>query len=149
MQKLSRDSYSTRGRPAAEVRRDGLVLFAFLFASCALLVFSRLGLEPVHWLRWRLVGTVKPMLEVASVPIARVTQAWRRVATTVDALSEIEQLRQDNQRLRGWEWRAHELQRKLTQVSMLAVIHSTGRMKATSNCSKWAPSLAARRSKRL
>jgi rod shape-determining protein MreC len=120
MERLTQDTYTTRGRPLAKERRDGLVMFGFLFLSCALLVFNRLDLEPVRWLRWQVVAVVSPVLEAAAAPVGRARQAGRQVVTYVDALSEIEQLRRENQRLRGWEWRARELERKLSQVSALA-----------------------------
>ena len=56
----------------------------------------------------------------AAAPVGRARRAGHQVATYVEALSEIEQLRRENQRLRGWEWRARELERKLVQVSALA-----------------------------
>jgi rod shape-determining protein MreC len=120
MERLSRDAFSNRGRPLSRERRDGLVMFAFLFMSCALLVFSRLDLEPVRWLRWQLVSVVSPVLEISAAPVKRARQAGQKIVTYVGALSEIEQLRRENQRLRGWEWRARELERKLVQVSALA-----------------------------
>lgn len=120
MEKLHPDTYTTRGRPREPSRRDGLTLFALIFLSCALLVFSRLDLEPVRWLRWRLIGATSPVLVLAAGPVSKLRQAGRRALAAVDALSEIERLRADNQRLRGWEWRAAELERKLAQVSVLA-----------------------------
>ena len=120
MERLSRDAFSNRGRPLSRERRDGLVMFAFLFLSCALLIFSRLDLEPVRWLRWQLVSIVSPVLKFAIAPVGRARQAGQQIVTSVNALTEIEQLRRENQRLRGWEWRARELERKLVQVSALA-----------------------------
>ena len=95
-------------------------MFAFLFLSCALLVFSRLDLEPVRWLRWQILAIVSPVLEFSSGPVGRARQAGHQAVTSIDALAEIERLRRENQRLRGWEWRARELERKLGQVSALA-----------------------------
>ena len=120
MQKLSRDSYTTRGRPAGQTRQDGLVLFAFLFASCALLMFSRLDLEAARWLRWRLVAVVQPLLETVSVPITRLSQAGQRLVASGGALTEVEHLRAENARLRAIEWRARELERTVAQLSGLA-----------------------------
>ena len=120
MERLSRDSYSNRGRPLSRERRDGLVMFALLFLSCALLVFSRLDLEPVRWVRWQILAIVSPVLQFSTGPVGRVRQAGHQAVTSIDALSEIERLRSENQRLRGWEWRARELERKLGQVSALA-----------------------------
>lgn len=117
---LSQDSFTTRGRPPGGERRDGLSLFAFVFSACALLVFSRLDLEPVRWLRWQLIGMTAPVLELASAPIGHARQAGAWVQTYVEALSEIERLRLENQRLRSFEWRAKELERKLRQASALA-----------------------------
>ena len=108
-----------RGRSARERRGSSIALFAFLFVSFALLVFSRLELGLVQELRWRLTAVAAPVLSVTSAGVVQLRRVARMSASTFDAMLEVERLREENQRLRSWEWRARALERKVGLLSAL------------------------------
>jgi rod shape-determining protein MreC len=61
-----------------------------------------------------------PLLQAALVPFEPVRQAGRAAGEVFTLNSELERLRNENQRLKGWEWRATELERKLADLSATA-----------------------------
>jgi rod shape-determining protein MreC len=110
-----------RGRqlPGRTRSIGGLTLFALLFLSCALLAIGKLDLAAVRSLRWQVIELVTPALAMAQAPVTHARRMLRGAGSDGELREEIERLRADNQRLKAWEWRARELERKLQQLARL------------------------------
>lgn len=119
-QRLSPDSYSTRGRPARQARRQGLTTFVLVFASCALLLLSRLDLQPVRQLRSSLAEAMAPIMGLASPPVLAAQRTVARFTAIFTVGDELERLRKENQRLRAFAWRSRQQEQRLAQLSVLA-----------------------------
>lgn len=104
------------------VSHSGAALVAFSLASIALLALSRLDHSLVRGARGALADMATPALAAALVPFRPLQNAVRTLGSLMDARGEAEKLREDNQRLKGWEARARELERRLTQVESLAKV---------------------------
>lgn len=109
-----------RGRPSRGPVRLRLSLAVLMFASFSLLVLSRLGHDTVTHLRWQVSELMTPLLERIARPLDHVRRAGRAFTGIFDSAEEMERLRDENQRLKGWEWRAQEAERKLSELSELA-----------------------------
>lgn len=107
--------------PASPARRPiGALLPILFFLSIALLVLSRLDHGYIQRVRWQVTELISPVLRAAMVPLEPLRQAGRTVGESFSLLSELDKLRNENQRLKGWEWRAIELERKLADLSSSA-----------------------------
>lgn len=95
----------------------GLLLPGLIFLSVALLVLSRLDHGYVAGVRGQVTELMNPVLRAAMVPLEPLRAAARTVSETLTLHSEMERLRNENQRLKGWEWRAVELERKFAELS--------------------------------
>jgi rod shape-determining protein MreC len=95
-------------------------LVAFLFAAVALLVLSRLDHGYVRPFRWQLAELMAPALASVSSSLAQIRQAGRTLSSVFDLAEEVERLRDQNQRLKGWEWRAKESERRLSELAGLS-----------------------------
>ncbi len=125
MVQLRRDVYS-RNTPAlrtAGARADGGrpgIVFFLVFLSIALLFLSRLQHSYVSELRLHLAELMAPALKAAIVPIEPLKRAGQRISAYAELFGELDRLRTENQKLRGWEWRARETERKAEQLGRLA-----------------------------
>ncbi len=120
MIKLRPDLYSRQGGIARRVgARQGL-LSALVFLSIALLVLSRLQHGYITELRLQMAELMAPALKAALVPLEPVRRVGQRVSAYFEMFNELERLRDENQKLRGWEWRARETERKFVQLGRLA-----------------------------
>lgn len=93
--------------------------FALVFLCLVLLILSRLDYGPLRELRNGFTDLAAPVLEAASLPAARVRIAWQRLSSYADVFSELEALRDENLRLRQWEWQAKRLERRLAHMRSL------------------------------
>ncbi len=120
---------------AGDGRADGFrpgLLFVLVFVSIALLFLSRLQHVYVTELRLQLAELMAPVLKAALVPLEPIRRTGQRIANSADMFSELDRLRAENQRLRGWEWRAIETERKIEQLGRLVgVIDEPGLAFAT------------------
>lgn len=120
MTQLRPDAYSRRGNLSRNAGiRQGL-LSALVFMSIALLVLSRLQHGYVSDLRLQLAELMAPALKAALVPLEPVRRAGQRASAYFEMFNELERLRDENQKLRGWEWRARETERRMVQLGRLA-----------------------------
>lgn len=99
-----------RGRPAA-------ALPVLVFISLALLVLSRINHDYVDHLRWHVMEWMTPVLSALLVPIEPLRKAGQSLSAVASRSGELERLRAENQQLKGWEWRAKDLERKLESLS--------------------------------
>ncbi|MGF1649326.1 MAG: rod shape-determining protein MreC [Hyphomicrobiaceae bacterium] len=113
MSVLRDDAFSRRGRAQPQRRHAGALIFILMFISLALIVLSRLDHDIVKGLR----ALAAPILDPIIIAVGSKTEPVRRLGSRLDAAlvsqAEVEALREEVQRLRGWEWRARELEREL------------------------------------
>ncbi len=137
MIKLRHDIYARGSLPIrAGAARSGAgrpgLIFILVFVSVALLFLSRLNHGYVAELRLQLAELMAPALKAALVPVGPIRRAGQKVASYGDLFNELDRLRAENQRLRGWEWRARETERKSEQLGRLArVVEEPGLSFAT------------------
>ena len=127
MRVLRNDAYA-RGGENARSRgvRPGLT-FMLVFVSVALLFLSRLQHGQIAEIRLQLSELMAPVLKAAVVPIEPIRRFSQRVGSYFEMFGELERLRAENLRLRDWEWRAQETERKANQLARLAnVIEEPG-----------------------
>jgi rod shape-determining protein MreC len=108
---------------AARARgQRGAATAALMLVSVGLLALSRLDHSLVRVARDQLAEAGAPVLAVVMVPFRPVQNAVRTVAGMFDAQSEAERLREENQRLKGWESRAKELERRMVQLEQISKV---------------------------
>ncbi len=120
MRLLRHDTFSRRGTPDDLAPRSGTSLVVLMLVSIMLLALSRLDHPLVRGLRSVIGEIVAPTLKAAIVPFSPVQAVGRQIADTIDLHQELARLREDNQRLKGWEGRARELERRNAQLDQLA-----------------------------
>lgn len=69
--------------------------------------------------RARLSGPLASALEAVRAPFEPVVALGTRIADLFDLQEELERLRRENDELKGWQWRALELERRLADLSAL------------------------------
>ncbi len=111
-----------RGHIARAPGRFRMVLVLLMFLSSALLVLSRLEHEYIKHVRWQMAELMTPLLGTVSGPLEQMRRAGRTLTSIFDLASEVERLKDENQRLKGWEWRAVESERKLAELSDLSSV---------------------------
>ncbi|MEO1265000.1 MAG: rod shape-determining protein MreC, partial [Pseudomonadota bacterium] len=120
MTRLRDDTFQRRGKSRPRRRYVGAVVFALIFVSIALLVLSRLDHPYVAAMRSAAAPVLTPVLTALSGPLAPVRRLSERVQMLLAEQDEIERLRAEIQQLRGWQWKAEDLQRQLNALSALA-----------------------------
>ncbi|MGL4396815.1 MAG: rod shape-determining protein MreC [Hyphomicrobium sp.] len=108
-----------RGEVRSDRGRMRAVLPALVFVSIGLMVLSRLNHSAISDARWHVAQWMSPVLQAAMVPLAPVRHLGRQIAAQVDMADELQRLRDANQKLSNWEWRARELERKLENLEQL------------------------------
>ena len=109
-----------RPRPRRSWRAPGEFLnFTLIFVCIVLLVLSRIGHGALtamsdHFLDW-----AAPMLQATSAPVIMARHGAARVKSYVGTFSEIDRLREENAKLKQWEWRAKLAERKVVQLRAL------------------------------
>jgi rod shape-determining protein MreC len=98
-------------------RRFNMIVPGLIFVSVALLVLSRMEHSYVSSMRWRITELVTPVLSAALIPLEPLRWAGRNVTDVFVRVDELQRLRDENQQLQGWQWRANELERKFADLS--------------------------------
>ncbi len=117
---LKDDVFSRRPLKKVLGGRRGVTLFVLLFLSLGFLAMSRIGHPAVQNSRQALAEFVSPALQAIALPLAPLRRLGRQIATYASAGDEINRLRDEVQKLKGWESRAHELERRLADLGILA-----------------------------
>lgn len=91
-----------------------------LLMSLALLVLSRLEHKVITQLRWHVTEAMTPVLNTLLIPVEPLRWVKRRAKQHWQMIETLAQLRQENVKLRNWQWRALELQRKVETLNGLA-----------------------------
>ena len=130
-----RGSYVPRPRGAFTLRLP--VLF---FLSFALIALSRLDHPAIKELRAEAESWIAPALSAAMLPLEPARRLVRQVQSSYDGFAELERVKGENQRLKQWESRARDLERKTQELAFLTkaleqqrIDYRTVRVIATSN----------------
>jgi rod shape-determining protein MreC len=119
MRMLRPDVFQRRA-PAARRRQNAAAIFILALVSVGLLLLSRIEHPAVLKARSALSEALAPVIETVAVfmrPLRPLVDRFAALQTTAD---EVERLRRENQRLRGWQARAEELERRLADLGALA-----------------------------
>ena len=102
--------------------RFGVSIVVSIFISIALLALSRLDHSLVSHLRWRVAELMAPVLAEGGGVVERLRHSGRALMSLMDLAGEVERLKDENQRLKNWEWRARESERKLAELAILSAV---------------------------
>ncbi|MDH3580038.1 MAG: rod shape-determining protein MreC [Hyphomicrobiales bacterium] len=115
--------------------RGGLFIFALFFASFVLLILSKLENDVVSAMRGQFSDLAAPVLEWASLPAVYAKRGWERTTAYLSLYDDIERLKQENERLKQWQWRGTRMERRLNHLRALlnaideqALDQATGRV---------------------
>ncbi|MDX2308283.1 MAG: rod shape-determining protein MreC [Hyphomicrobium sp.] len=103
-------------RQPSRPRRHGASVPILLFVSMALLVLSRVNNDLVDRVRWQVMDVMTPVLSAILIPVEPLRRGVQSLSEYATLSAELERLRAENQKLRGWEWRAKDLERKLASL---------------------------------
>ncbi len=120
MKVLKDDVFSRRPAGARRRRRRGMGLFVFVLLSLSLLALSRIDHPQVRQARTELAEFAAPVLRIVAVPFAPLRWVGQQVAAYATVAEELERTKIENQKLKGWEARARELERRLEDLGVLA-----------------------------
>ncbi|WP_052699387.1 rod shape-determining protein MreC [Hyphomicrobium sp. 99] len=107
---------------AAPGKRVRPVLLLLVFVASGLMLLSRLDHSMLSGVRWQAASWLTPVLRGAMIPAEPVRQIGRSISTQVDLGNELERLRQENQKLESWKWRAQQLEGKVAGLEALAKV---------------------------
>ncbi len=91
-----------------------------LLMSLALLVLSRLEHKVITQLRWHVTEAMTPVLNTLLIPVEPLRWVKRRAKAHWQMNETLVKMREENIKLRNWQWRALELQRKVDTLNGLA-----------------------------
>ncbi len=91
-----------------------------LLMSLALLVLSRLEHKVITQLRWHVTEAMTPVLSTLLIPLEPLRWVKREAKEHWQMSEALVKVRQENIKLRNWQWRALELQRKIDTLNGLA-----------------------------
>ncbi|MDA7947592.1 MAG: rod shape-determining protein MreC [Hyphomicrobiaceae bacterium] len=97
----------------------GWLLFALYFASLVLLVFSRLENDQIREVRGLFTDLISPVLHAASQPAIYARRSKEQLGDYLDLFEELDRLKEENQKLKIWAWRAQRMERRLEHMNAL------------------------------
>ena len=107
-------------RPRRSWRAPGELLnFTLIFVCIVLLILSRIGHVALNQARDSFLDLTAPVLAATSVPVIMARHGVARVNSYVGSFSEIDRLKEENAKLKEWEWRAKLAERKVVQLRAL------------------------------
>ena len=109
-----------RGRAPTRGRRLRPLILLLLFVSSALMLLSRMDHSMLSDLRWQVASSMSPLFQSAMVPLDPLRDVGRTLGTQAGLQQEVDRLKQENQRLASWEWRARQLESKLADLEAIA-----------------------------
>lgn len=100
----------------------GLGFFLLVAIALAMLVFSAFYPLKTQEVRGNLENWAAPGLSGAVTLLAPLRSLARKFSRLSTGDEDLQRLRRENQELRGWQWRAAELERKLKDLQALAKV---------------------------
>ncbi len=127
LSRLRMNGFGSRGVEPSRAPRFRVAMPVLILVSLCLLVLSRLDHGSTHAMRWRITEAMQPLLTALFAPLEPVRWAARQVPGLFEASRDLEKVRDENQKLKSWEWRARDLERKLQDITELAhTVRETG-----------------------
>ncbi|CAA2138981.1 rod shape-determining protein MreC [Hyphomicrobium sp. ghe19] len=122
MARLKDDKLFLRRGDSAAGKRARPVLLLLVFVAAGLMLLSRLDHGMIGDVRWRAQSWLTPVLQGAMIPAEPIREIGRSISTHVDLGNELARLRQENQKLENWKWRARQLEAKVADLEALAKV---------------------------
>lgn len=120
MKMLRPDVFQRINRTQAPRRRGGASVVILALCGLGLLVLSRIDHPLVHKGRMAITELVAPALQAFAVPLRPVRALAERISQMSTTAEDVQRLVEENRRLRVWEARARELERRLADLGALA-----------------------------
>ena len=111
-----------RRTPARPVYRGYSAALMLVAVGVVLLVLGQRFPQEAADVRSRFAGPVSGLLETLQLPMKPVLQLRERYTDYVQIENELARLRAENDELKGWKWRAMELERRLADLSDLSKV---------------------------
>jgi len=111
-----------RGDSVTAAKRVRPVLLLLVFVAAGLMLLSRLDHKMLGDVRWQAASWLTPVLQGAMIPAEPVREIGRTISTQVDLGNDLARLRQENQKLESWKWRAQQLEAKVADLEALAKV---------------------------
>lgn len=123
--RVLRDDVFMRTKGGRRRRRpSGVVVFALILLSLALLVLSRIDHPVIRQVRAHTADLLAPILDATATALSPLRRLGDEIAILRGGADEVERLRAQVRQLGAWEARARELERQLADLSSLArVVH--------------------------
>ncbi len=118
--RLRNDPFSRRIAPVLGRGRIGVTGLVLLAVSVALMVLSRIDHGVVRQTRSVLAELTSPLVRWASVPLEPVRRLVHMAGRYGTLAEENARLAAENERLKGWQWRARELEQRLIALAPIA-----------------------------
>lgn len=122
MRYVGYDQLRRRPAEAAPLRSHagGLLMPVLLFFSVALLVLSRLDHGYIAGARVAIADAVSPVLRTIMIPLQPLRSGGAAIGLALERADDLDHLANENQRLKGWEARAKDLERQLSELGAVA-----------------------------
>ncbi len=105
------------GRKKAPI--GGWLLFTLYFVCLILLIFSRLENNHIRDVRGLFADLASPVLQAASQPAIYARRSKEQLVDYLDLFHELDRLKEENQKMKHYQWQAQRLERRLTQLRAL------------------------------
>lgn len=105
------------GRKKAPI--GGWLLFTLYFGCLILLIFSRLENDHIRDVRGLFTDLASPVLQAASQPAIYARRSKEQLVDYLDLFHELDRLKEENQKMKHYQWQAQRLERRLTQLRAL------------------------------
>jgi rod shape-determining protein MreC len=126
--RLTNDTFSRRhgeadrARPTGRRGIENVKLVALMLVSLTLFTLSRLDHSLVRAARQAMSETLTPVLSASSIALSPIQSGLRRLAGLFELQGEMDRLKEENLKLRSWEARAKELERRIALLDELAKV---------------------------
>ena len=97
----------------------GWVLFTLYFVCLTLLIFSRLENNQIRDMRGLFTDLVSPVLQAASQPAIYARKSKEQLVDYLDLFHELDRLKEENQKMKHYQWQAQRLERRLAHMRKL------------------------------
>jgi rod shape-determining protein MreC len=97
----------------------GWLPFTLYFVCLTLLIFSRLENDHIRVMRGVFADLVSPVLQAASQPAIYARRSKEQLVDYLDLFDELDRLKEENQKMKHYQWQAQRLERRLAHLRSL------------------------------
>lgn len=109
-----KSAYKPYGGKKAPI--GGRLLFVLYFVCLILLIFSRLENKHILEVRGLFTDIASPILHAASQPAIYARRSKEQLVDYLDLFHELDRLKEENQKMKHYQWQAQRLERRLAQL---------------------------------